>query len=83
MSDMSPVKAHVRNGRYVSDELAELPEGTAVTFPVVDVVDPLDDMTPEARAELEDEIEEGYRDIENGDVEDAMAYATQLLANTK
>jgi hypothetical protein len=80
---MSPVKAHVRNGHYVSDEPAHLPEGTAVNFPVVDVVEPLDDMTPEARAELEDALEEGYRDIENGDVEDGIAFAEQLLANTK
>jgi hypothetical protein len=83
MHGMAPVKAHVRNGHYVSDEPAHLPEGTAVTFPVVNVIDPLDDMTPEARAELEEAIEEGYRDIETGDVEDGIQFAEQLLANTK
>ena len=83
MHQMQPVKAHVRNGRYVSDELADLPEGTPVNFPVVEVVDPLDDMTPEERAELEEEIEAGYRDFENGDVVDGIAFAEQLLANTK
>ena len=80
---MSPVKAHVRNGHYVSDEPAHLPEGTAVNFPIVDVVDAFADMAPGERAELEESIEEGFRDVENGDVEDAMAYAKQLLANTK
>ena len=40
-------------------------------------------MAPDQRAELEESIEEGFRDIENGDVEDAMAYAKQLVANTK
>jgi len=83
MHDMSPVKAHVRNGHYVSDEPAELPEGTPVNFPIMNVVDAFADMAPDERAELEESIEEGFRDIENGDVEDAMAYAKQLLANTK
>lgn len=83
MHDMSPVKAHVRNGHYVSDEPADLPEGTPVNFPIMNVVDAFADLAPDERAELEESIEEGFRDIENGDVEDAMAYAKQLLANTK
>lgn len=37
-------------------------------FPVVDVVDALDDMTPEERVELDEEIEAGYRDFEKGEV---------------
>jgi hypothetical protein len=83
MHDMSPVKAHVRNGHYVSDEPAELPEGTPVNFPIMNVIDAFADMAPGERAELEEEIEAGYRDIENGDVEDGIAFAEQLLANTK
>ena len=63
---MSPVKARVRNGHYVSDEPAHLPEGTAVNFPVVDVVEAFADMAPDERAELEESIEEGFRDMENG-----------------
>jgi hypothetical protein len=79
---MSTVKAHVRNGFYVSDEPAAHPEGTPVELQLV-TTDPWADMDPEERAELEASIEEGFRDIENGDVVDAIAYAEQLLANTK
>ena len=79
---MAPVKAHVRNGYFVSDEPANLPEGTPVELQLV-TPDPWADMAPEERAELEESIEEGFRDIERGDVEDAIAYAEQLLANTK
>lgn len=81
--EMLPVNAHVRNGHYVSDEPAELPEGTAVHFPTVDVVDALTDLSPGERAEVEHEIEAGYRDFENGDVVDGIAFAEQLLANTR
>jgi len=80
MHAMSPVKAHVRNGRYVSDELADLPEGTPVNFPVVEVVDAFADMDPEERAELEESIEEGFRDMENGDHMEARAFMAQLRA---
>jgi len=76
---MAPVKAHVRNGYFVSDEPANLPEGTEVELQLVQA-DPWADMNPEERAELEEEIEAGYRDFENGDVVDARAYAEQLLA---
>ena len=80
MHDMSPVKAHVRNGHYVSDEPANLPEGTPVNFPVVEVVDAFADMAPEERAELEESIEEGFRDMENGDHMEARAFMAQLRA---
>jgi len=80
MQGMAPVKAHVRNGHYVSDEPAHLPEGTEVTFPIVNVVDPFADMVPEERAELEESIEEGYRDMENGDHMDAREFMAQLRA---
>jgi hypothetical protein len=79
---MGTVKAHVRNGHFVSDEPANLPEGTPVELQLV-TTDPWADMAPEERAELEESIEEGFRDIERGDVEDAIAYAKHLLANAK
>lgn len=79
---MAPVKAHVRNGYFVSDEPANLPEGTPVELQLM-ATDPWSDMDPEERAELEEAIEEGYRDIENGDVVDGIEFAEQLLASTK
>ena len=49
-----------------------------------DLIDSLDEeMSAAERAELEEAIEEGYRDIENGDVVDGIEFAEELLANTK
>ena len=76
---MAPVKAHVRNGYFVSDEPANLPEGTPVELQLV-TTDPWADMDPEERAELEESIEEGFRDIENGDVVDAREFLAELRA---
>jgi len=74
------VKAHVRNGYFVSDEPANLPEGTEVELQLVVPEDPWAGMDPEERAELEEEIEAGYRDVENGDVVDAREFLAQLRA---
>jgi len=76
---MAPVKAHVRNGYFVSDDPANLPEGTSVELQLV-TTDPWADMDPEERAELEESIEEGYRDIENGRHMEARAFMAQLRA---
>ena len=76
---MAPVKAHVRNGYFVSDEPANLPEGTPVELQLV-TTDPWADMAPEERAELEESIEEGFRDMENGDHMEARAFMAQLRA---
>src|SRR5882672_842905 len=54
---MSTVKAHVRNGFYVSDEPAAHPEGTPVELQLV-TTDPWAGMDPEERAEIEEGIEE-------------------------
>jgi hypothetical protein len=43
-------------------------------------VDPFAGMDPAERAELEQELEEGHRDFENGDHEDAREFLTRLLA---
>ena len=76
---MSTVKAHVRNGHFVSDEPANLPEGTPVELQLV-TTDPWADMDPEERAELEESIEEGFRDMENGDHMEARAFMGQLYS---
>jgi hypothetical protein len=80
---MAPLKAHVRNGHFVSDEPANLPEGTEVELQLLTPEGAWAGMDPEERAALEEEIEAGYRDVEKGDVVDGIAFAEQLLANTK
>jgi len=72
--------AQVRNGHLVIDEPTDLPEGTVVELKVVSPEDPWSDMEPDERAELEAAIEEGYRDIENGDVVDAREFLAELRA---
>jgi hypothetical protein len=79
MLDMRALKAHVRNGHFVSDEPANLPEGTEVELQVV-TPDPWADMDPHERAELEASIEEGFRDFEKGDHVEARAFMAQLRA---
>jgi len=76
---MAPVKAHVRNGYFVSDEPANLPEGTPVELQLI-TADPWADMAADERAELEEAIEDGYRDVENGDVVDARELLAELRA---
>jgi len=41
---------------------------------------PWADMEPEERAELEESIEGGYRDVENGNVVDAREFLAELRA---
>jgi ABC-type microcin C transport system duplicated ATPase subunit YejF len=76
---MSTMKGHVRNGYYVSDEPAAHPEGTPVELQLV-TVDPWASMDPEDRAEIEEGIEEGFRDMENGRHMEARAFMAQLRA---
>ena len=78
---MQALKAHVRNRHVVVDEPTELPEGTEVEVSGTKIVDPFVGMAPEERAELEQELEEGRRDFENGDHADAREFVTQLLAS--
>lgn len=77
---MKGLKARVRDGHFVIDEPTDLPEGTEVELQLVAPEDPWADMDPEERAELEEEIEAGYRDLENGDVVDAREFLAQLRA---
>jgi len=80
LQKMTPLKAHVRNGHFVSDEPANLPEGTEVEPQLVTPEDPWADMDAEERAALEESIEEGCRDMANGDHMDARAFMAQLRA---
>jgi hypothetical protein len=82
---MQPLKAHVRNGYFVSDEPTDLPEGTEASLVVADALaaDAFADMDPDERAELHDAIEEGFRDLENGEHEDGLAFAERLAASQK
>ena len=45
------------------DERTDLPEGTEVELQLVEVTDAFTDMAPEDRDELEEAIEEGFRDL--------------------
>jgi hypothetical protein len=76
---MQAVKAHVRNGYFVSDEPANLPEGTEVELQLV-AGNVWANMDPAERAELEEELEAGYRDVESGNVVDAREVLAQLRA---
>lgn len=60
---MKVYKAHVENGEIVLDEPAELPEGAKV---IVEVVNPEVMMTPEERAQLDADIEQGLADCDAG-----------------
>jgi hypothetical protein len=74
---MHALKAHVRNGYFVSDEPTDLPEGTEAKIVVEDVFAGMD---PDERAELEESIEEGERDFERGGHMEARAFLAQLRA---
>jgi hypothetical protein len=80
MRSMQPLKAQVRNGHFVIDEVTDLPEGTEVELQVVKVADPFADMALEERHELEEAIEEGARDFENGDHVGARDFLAELRA---
>lgn len=75
------VKVRVEQGQLVVDGSAALPEGSRWKLVPLDSLD--EEMSAAERAELEEAIEEGYRDIENGDVVDGIEFAEQLLANAK
>jgi predicted transcriptional regulator len=74
---MGTVKAHVRNGHFVSDEPANLPEGTQVVLQVV-TTDALADMDSEDRAELHQAIREGFEDAKAGRTIPAEQWIAEL-----
>jgi hypothetical protein len=64
---MSAVKAHVVNGRILSDEPVDLPEGTQVVVHVSEH-DNLDEMDDAERAALFSALDEADADYEAGHV---------------
>lgn len=59
------VRATVREGRFVIDEPAGLPEGTTVDLFVAE--EPLDELPPEERAALLASIDRGLAGIARGE----------------
>jgi len=74
---MHALKAHVRNGYFVSDEPTDLPEGTEATLLLED---PFAGMEADERVRLEAELDEGARDFANGDSVNAREFLEQLRA---
>jgi hypothetical protein len=75
---MNRVRATVRNGRLVSDESVDLPEGTEIEL---EVVDDLSDMDPDERAELERALEASADDLAHGrliDHEEVLRFLDQV-----
>jgi hypothetical protein len=64
---MSALKAHVVNGRILSDEPVDLPEGTAVVVHLSEH-DNLDDMDEAERSALFQALDEADADYEAGHV---------------
>ena len=62
------------------DERTDLAESTEVDLQLVKVADAFADMAPEDRDELEEAIEEGFLDVENGDHIGAREFQVQLRA---
>ena len=74
---MAMVKAHVRNGHFVSDEPVDLPEGTPVVLQLV-TTDGSADMDPEDRAELHHAIRQGFEDAKAGRAIPAEQWLAEL-----
>ena len=73
---MKALKAHVHEGQIVLDEPVDLPEGVAV-----EVLVPEDDeLTSEERLDLEAAVEESAAQFSRGEIEDAHAFASGLVA---
>ena len=82
---MSPLKAHVRNGRIVLDEPTDRPEGEVIDLvPLDDVLayggDYLDD---EERERLHRSIERGVEDVAAGRCVDARCVLEELNARAE
>ena len=74
-SHMSPLRAHVENGRLVLDEPTTLPEGT-----VVDLVadDEGDDLTDEERRALHETLSASWNSVEAGRLRPASGILDEL-----
>ncbi len=72
---MSPLKAHVRNGRIVLDEPTTLPDGTVINL-VAD--DEGDDLTEEERRALHEALSASWKSAEAGRLRPASAILDEL-----
>jgi hypothetical protein len=72
------IRAHVRDGKIVLDEPIELPEGAAVEV----LLPENGNLTAQEHAELAAEIEASAAEFEQGEFEDAHAFALKLVAKS-
>jgi hypothetical protein len=70
------LKARIEKGQIVAEAPPGYEEGQEVD---IEILDPHHDLTPEERAELDREIEEGERDFEEG----RYAPASEVLADLR
>ncbi len=75
---MKALRAHIHNGQIVLDEPVELPEGVAVEVLLPDN----DDLTAAERGELDAALEESAAQFARGELEDAHAFASRLVAKS-
>lgn len=73
---MTPLKAHVVNGRIVVDESVDLPDGAEVRVYLHDVS--TDPMSGDDRAALERSIERGLAQADAGELIDADEVLAEL-----
>lgn len=73
--NMSPLKAHVRNGRIVLDEPTTLPDGTMLDL-VAD--DEGDDLTDDERRALHEDLSASWKSAEAGRLRPASAVLDEL-----
>ena len=71
---MVSVKAHVRAGRLVIDEVVDLPDGTEIELVPV----PSDDLDAESRAALDAALARSAEQIARGDTVDASEVLEKL-----
>jgi hypothetical protein len=77
---MTPLKAHVKNGRLVMDEPTELPEGEVICLRPAEAVVGDDDFRDHERAALDAAIDNGQLAARRGDHADAERFVRDLLA---
>jgi hypothetical protein len=77
---MQPLKAHVKNGRVVLDELLELPENTELEVGSLHVVDSGDDLDDEERARLHRALDAAIESVQAGRTSDGNEVIRRLLS---
>ena len=74
---MTPLKAHVHNGRLVLDEPTDLPEGEVVYLQPVDT----DELDEDERRRLHDALRESIEQMKSGQTIDAAEALVELRAH--